>query len=76
LPETLSALTPYLPGQLPLDVITGKPMQYKVTEDGQFTLYSVGWNEKDDGGKVVLNQEGNGTDPTQGDWVWPTCRQE
>jgi hypothetical protein len=51
-------------------------MQYKSTGDGQFTLYSVGWNEKDDGGKRVLNQQGNATDPTQGDWVWPTCRQD
>jgi hypothetical protein len=62
-----------LPGPLPLDVITGKPMQYKATGDGQFTLYSVGWNEKDDGGKLVLNQQGNATDPAKGDWVWPTC---
>jgi hypothetical protein len=75
LPENLAALTPYLPA-LPLDVITGKPMQYKLTGDAQFTLYSVGWNEKDDRGKPVLNQQGNGTEPTQGDWVWPTCRQD
>jgi hypothetical protein len=73
LPENLAALTAYLPGPLPLDVITGKPMQYKVTGDGQFTLYSVGWNEKDDGGKLALNQQGNATDPAKGDWVWPTC---
>jgi hypothetical protein len=76
LPENLTALALYLPGPLPLDVITGKPMQYKVTGDGQFTLYSVGWNEKDDGGKLVLNQQKNATDPTQGDWLWPTCRTE
>lgn len=76
LPENLAALAPYLPGSLPLDVITGKPMQYKSTGDGQFTLYSVGWNEKDEGGKLVLNQQGNATDPMQGDWVWPTCRPE
>jgi hypothetical protein len=31
-------------------------MQYKVLGDGQFTRYSVGWNQKDDGGKLVLNQ--------------------
>ena len=74
LPEKLEALNTYLTGSLPFDVITGKPMTYKVTGDGQFTLYSVGWNEKDEGGKMVLNQQGNATDPTQGDWVWPTCR--
>jgi len=71
LPENLQALAAYLPGPLPLDVITGKPMHYRVSADGQFILYSVGWNEQDDGGKVVLNQQSNGTDPVKGDWVWP-----
>lgn len=90
LPENLTVLAPvgplaapklpseggYFPGPLPLDVITGKPMHYKVAGDGQFTLYSVGWNETDDGGKLVLNQQKNATDPTQGDWLWPTSRSE
>ena len=74
--STSPSLSSYLPGPLPLDVITGKPMQYKLTGDGQFTLYSVGWNEKDDGGKLVLNQQQNATDPTLGDWLWPTWRTE
>ena len=35
-------------------------------ELGQFILYSVGWNEKDDGGEVgkVMN------DDKECDWVW------
>lgn len=71
LPEKLDALALNFSGSLPLDVITGKPMKYRASADGQFILYSVGWNEQDDDGKVVLNQQGNGTDPDKGDWVWP-----
>jgi hypothetical protein len=76
LSENLQALAAYLPGPVLFDVITGKPMHYKVSADGQFILYSVGWNEQDDGGKVVLNQQGNGTDPVKGDWVWPPYPRE
>ena len=65
-PETLDALTPQFISRPPNDVITGQPYKYRRTEDGQFILYSVGWNEKDDGGvpgKTLF-------DKTQGDWVW------
>jgi hypothetical protein len=34
---------------LPKDAITGESYRYRRTDDGQFVLYSVGWNEKDDG---------------------------
>jgi hypothetical protein len=65
-PETLAALSPQFMAHAPNDVITGQPYKYRRTEDGQFTLYSVGWDEKDDGGvpgKTLFDQ-------TQGDWVW------
>jgi hypothetical protein len=65
-PETLEALTPRFIARAPNDVITGQPYKYRRANDGQFILYSVGWNEKDDGGVP-------GTalfDPAQGDWVW------
>ncbi|MGD1083770.1 MAG: hypothetical protein ABSA47_03355 [Verrucomicrobiota bacterium] len=65
-PETLEALTPRFISRLPNDVIGGQPYKYRRTEDGQFVLYSVGWNEKDDGGvpgKKLF-------DETEGDWVW------
>jgi hypothetical protein len=65
-PDQLEALTPPYMTRLPNDVITGQPYKYRRTDDGQFILYSVGWNEKDDGGvpgKTLF-------DPTQGDWVW------
>ncbi len=55
----------------PHDIIGGQPLHYRFNEDGQFMLYSAGWNETNDGGVMVLNQN---TPPTQdfshGDWVW------
>jgi hypothetical protein len=68
-PEKLDALVPKLIEHLPHDVINGQPLKYRRTDDGQFVLYSVGWNETDDGGKVELNKSGN-LDPNKGDWVW------
>jgi len=65
-PETLDALTPRFISRLPNDVIGGQPYKYRRTADGQFILYSVGWNEKDDGG--VPGQRL--FDETEGDWVW------
>jgi len=37
--------------------------------NGKFLLYSVGWNEKDDGGNAVLRPS-DWVDLQQGDWVW------
>jgi len=47
-------------------VITGQPYKYRLTGDGQFILYSVGWNEKDDGGVPGKRR----FDDQEGDWVW------
>jgi hypothetical protein len=66
-PERLDALVPQFTSQLPHDVITGEPYKYRRTDGGQFVLYSVGWNEKDDGGvpgKTLWR------DDKDGDWVW------
>ena len=80
-PESLDALAPQFIAQVPHDVIGGEPLKYRRVADqpsqssgsasGQFVLYSVGWNEKDDGGAVVYTK-GNtpGVDTAQGDWVW------
>jgi hypothetical protein len=62
-PETLSALTPQFINELPHDIIGGQPLKYHRTSDGQFQLYSIGWNETDDDGKFSSSYE-------QGDWVW------
>ncbi len=68
-PEMLDALAPQFIAQVPHDIINGQPLHYRRTDDGQFLLYSVGWNETDDGGQVVLTKGGS-TDRNKGDWVW------
>ncbi|HEX9045572.1 MAG TPA: hypothetical protein VF988_00980 [Verrucomicrobiae bacterium] len=68
-PTALEALAPQFIPAIPHDVINGQPLHYRRTDDGKFVLYSVGWDEKDDGGEVVLNKEGR-ADWRQGNWVW------
>jgi hypothetical protein len=69
-PESLDALLPQFISKLPHDIIGGQPLHYRRTSDGQFVLYSVGWNEKDDGG--VLGYLPHLPMPSfeLGDWVW------
>jgi hypothetical protein len=69
-PTSLTELTPQFINQLPLDVIDGRPMKYRRTNDGKFVLYSVGWNEKDDGGTVSPTTDKGKRNATEGDWVW------
>jgi len=68
-PETLEALAPHFIEKVPVDVINGAPLKYQRQDDDQFTLYSVGWNERDDGGQIILTTTGN-QDSNRGDWVW------
>ena len=68
-PETLDALAPQFIEKIPHDIIGGQPLHYRRTDDGKFLLYSVGWNEIDDGGQEPLTK-GGVIDYTNGDWVW------
>jgi hypothetical protein len=72
LPATLDALSPefLVP---PRDVITGEPLHYRPAKDSAtYLLYSVGANEKDDGGTQGWNKlTPSQPDFTVGDWVWP-----
>lgn len=68
-PEKLDALTPQFIANIPHDIIGGQPLHYRRTADGKFLLYSVGWNEKDDGGQPGLTKNRQ-PDLTTGDWVW------
>jgi hypothetical protein len=68
-PESLDPLAPQYIGKVPHDIINGQPLHYRRTSDGLFVLYSVGWNEKDDGAQIVLTKTGS-VDQNQGDWVW------
>lgn len=66
----LDALMRQFITRLPHDVINGQPLKYRRTDNGSFLLYSVGWNEKDDGGSVVLSKDGKKINWEEGDWVW------
>jgi len=71
MPEKLDALVPPYIAKLPHDVIDGQPLRYRRVSDNEFVLYSIGWNERDDGGQIVW---ATGPTPRQdldkGDWVW------
>lgn len=81
-PESLDALASQFIAKLPHDIINGQPLRYRRTNDGpspssyghaggQFVLYSVGWNETDDGGVVALTSARTPQpDLERGDWVW------
>ena len=68
-PETLDVLAPQFISQIPHDIINGQPLHYRRIDAGKFILYSVGLDEKDDGGKIFLTEKGN-VDQKKGDWVW------
>ncbi len=68
-PEALDALVPTFLATLPHDVIGGGSLKYRRVDKERFLLYSVGWNEKDDGGTVALKDDGS-LDGANGDWVW------
>jgi hypothetical protein len=71
LPERLDELAPRFIAKIPHDVISGGPLHYQGTADGQYVLYSEGWNEMDDHGIVVSTaQRGEGEAVPSGDWVW------
>lgn len=80
-PGALASLAPEYVRKLPHDVINGEPLRYRLTQEGKYVLYSVGWNETDEGGTVGLKGSGaqrplgaedggRSVDPQQGDWVW------
>lgn len=68
-PDSLETLSPKLLEKIPNDLIGGQPLKYRRLAPDQFLLYSVGWNETDDGGQVP---PGGTTyaNYDEGDWVW------
>jgi hypothetical protein len=68
-PDQPEAMKPEFVDSLPADLITGEPLVYRLADDGQFVLYSVGWNASDDGGKPGITPGGRWA-KTKGDWVW------
>jgi hypothetical protein len=71
-PASLSFLVPRFILHLPHDLFDGRPLRYRRTERDHFLLYSVGWNERDDGGVGVSRPDGQPEfESKAGDWVWP-----
>jgi hypothetical protein len=52
-PEELAELKPNYLKEVPVDPFSGAPWGYRVDADGEFTLWSVGEDLKDDDGKKV-----------------------
>ncbi len=67
-PESLDELVPGLLAEVPIDPFTGKPMVYRREGEG-FIVYSLGSNQKDDGGRstYMITQLVMDKDD---DWSW------
>jgi hypothetical protein len=64
-PSDLQSLVPRWIPTIPHGVIEGSDYIYRAIDSDHFVLYSVGWDEKDDGGTpgaLLFSREG--------DWVW------
>jgi len=61
-PTSLDELAPVYIASVPKDPIDGKALHFRL-DGAKFLLYSVGWNETDDGGTPSTND-------AVGDWVW------
>lgn len=66
LPSALDQLVPEYLDEIPTDVINGGPMHYR-SAGKEYVLWSVGWNEKDDGGEGSPNER---RPEKKLDWVW------
>jgi hypothetical protein len=62
---SLQSLVPDWMPTTPHDVVGGQAYHYNRIDADHFALYSVGWDEKDDGG-----QSGESLFGHEGDWVW------
>ena len=69
-PHALQELVPTYGKDLPNDVMNGQSYHYKVANDGSYRLYSVGWDQADDGGREVISKSGYHSYRDDPDWVW------
>jgi len=72
-PSRLADLTPDFLSSVPIDPMDGKPLRYRLNEDGSFLLYSVGENSLDDEGNAETNNPLRPTFSMGKDWVWPVA---
>jgi len=69
-PDSLDALVPQFLVKIPHEVVSTNAMRYTKTANG-FTLWSVGWDGKDDNGAFL--RAAKGEVPELGDWVWQSA---
>ena len=53
----------------PNDLFSGQSLQYRHTDHDEYLLYSVGWDEKDNGGRNPPTEK-HELDSARPDWVW------
>jgi hypothetical protein len=76
-PSKLSELAPDFLKNPPVDFMDGQPLRYRSTDDGHFTLYSIGLDCVDRGGQMASRQWTTWADfgslgaLSKGDIVWP-----
>lgn len=69
-PDSLNALVPAYGADLPHDVMNGQSYHYKMLGDGTYLLYSVGWDQIDDGGREKVSSTDYHLPSDDPDWVW------
>ncbi|MGV3662473.1 MAG: hypothetical protein ACO1TE_19975 [Prosthecobacter sp.] len=72
-PATLEELVPEFLPAVPLDPCDEKPLRYANPAPDRFSLWSVGVDGKDNGGKVTTEPDGRvklGKSDYLGDWTW------
>ncbi|HEY9510593.1 MAG TPA: hypothetical protein VIV82_12105 [Verrucomicrobiae bacterium] len=78
LPKNLNELLPQFLSEVPIDSMDGKPIRYGSGTNTKFTLYSVGYDGKDDGGDSSLGSEKKSYHEIWDgkDAVWPSATEE
>ena len=77
-PAALAELVPQFISSIPSDPMDDKPMRYCQTSDGRYMIWSVGFDQKDDNGKVNPGRYRDGKlnvhdlyhRQYKGDWTW------
>jgi len=74
-PNTLDPVTLADGKSLPMEVLSGRPMSYRTTANGNYALWSVGFSGRNHGGTRVLEEDDPGktsfrSESYTGDWVW------
>ncbi len=69
-PNDLKSLVPEFLSEVPRDPVDGQPLRYRLNADGTFLLYSIGSDDKDDGGDPHFIGQSFYWMRAR-DWVWP-----